>query len=407
MSSVYKTKNLQGHERPIKQLKFSSNGKYIFSSSADRKVIKWDYKNNTKDFIYQHQASVNVICISNSDRYMFSGDSTGCIYVWDIDSNENIKKIQFEKLYNITSLNISSDDIYLIVTCSERGQKSNNFIAIYLVEDIIKKTPKEETQEKPANLLQIPSMMNQSIKSEPAPEIYKKIECSERNTKFIKSCFTNMNKSILISRQDGFLEMYDFTNDKLIFSGKFHNDEILDFDVNYENGIIISSSKDGEMCVINLNSFQLINRFKPTNPVRLLNSCRIGIIDNPYYLIPGTKRGISIDTLFDLNTLDLNKLVFFENEKDREKAKKFKNKRQIILAIVAGGQDSKFVTTTEQKEGGFEIIIYNVFSGEKLAEFLDHFGPINTLAIHDNVLASGGEDSSVKVHDINHYLFDK
>ena len=175
--------------------------------------------------------------------------------------------------------------------------------------------------------------------------------------------------------------------------------------MNDENGIVITSSKDGEMSVINLNSFQLMNKFKPTNPVRFLNSCQIAVIDNPYYIIPGMKRGISIDTLFDLNTLDITKLVYFENEADNEKAKKYKNKKQIILAIVGGGQDSKFVTTTEQKEGGFEIIIYNVFSGEKLAEFLDHFGPINTLAVYGNILASGGEDSSVKVHDINHYLF--
>ena len=120
MTSTYKTKNLQGHERPIKQLKFSIDGKYIYSASADRKVIKWNYKNCSKDFTYEHQASVNVICLSNSNKYMFTGDSTGCIYVWDINNNELIKKISFDKLYNITSINISSDDVYLIITCSDQ-----------------------------------------------------------------------------------------------------------------------------------------------------------------------------------------------------------------------------------------------------------------------------------------------
>jgi translation initiation factor 3 subunit I len=405
MTSTYKTKNLQGHERPIKQLKFSIDGKYIYSASADRKVIKWNYKNCSKDFTYEHQASVNVICLSNSNTYMFTGDSTGCIYVWDINNNELIKKISFDKLYNITSINISSDDVYLIITCSERGPKPNNFIPIYLVEDIIIKPPEEENKTPNNNTLQIPSMINKNIKSQKAPEPHKKVKFSNEKTKYIKSCFTNMNKSIIISREDGFLDMYDFTNDNLIFSGKFHNNEILDFDVNYDNGIIITSSKDGEMSVINLTTFQLMNKFKPTNPVRLLNSCQIAVIDNPYYMVPGTKKEISVDTLFDLNTMDITNLRYFENENDVEKTKKYKNKKQIVLAIVGGGQDSKFVTTTTQKEGGFEIIIYNVFTGEKLAEFLDHFGPINTLAVHKNILASGGEDSSVKVHDIEHYLF--
>ena len=404
MTSMYKTKNLQGHERPIKQLKFSKDGKYIFSASADRKVIKWNYKNNSKDSIYMHNASVNVICLSNSNKYMLSGDGAGLLYVWDINTNENIKKISFDKLYNITSLNVSSDDVYFIVTCSERG-KQNSFIAIYLLEDIIKIEKTENPDTTNENKLQVPSEIKKNIKPERAPNVFKKIVCSKENTKFIKSCFTNLNKSVLISREDGVLEMYDFTNDTLISSDKFHTSEILDFDVNYENGIIITSSKDGEMSLINLNTFKLMNKFKPTNPVRLLNSCQIAVIDNPYYVVPGMKSEISIDTLFDLNTMDITKLRYFENESDKEKAQKFKNKKKIVLAIVGGGQDSKFVTTTQQKEGGFEIIIYNVFTGEKLAEFLDHFGPVNTLAVYQDIICSGGEDSSVKVHDIKHYLF--
>jgi WD40 repeat protein len=393
MSSTYKGKTLQeGHSRPVKHIKFSSDGKFVFSASADRLVIKWDYKNDVKSNVYTHQASVNVICISNSNKYMFTGDSTGVIYVWDIIKNEQIKRITFKVFYNIRSLNLSTDETYLITTLAERTAKGISHVAIYLIDDIIKVNSN-------------PSLGNASPNdSSPEPETYKKYVCSEINTKFVKSCFSNMNKSVLISREDGVLEMYDFYTDALISSFKFHNDEILDFDVNDEYGIIITSSKDGEMSLINSNSFQLINKFKPTNPVRNLNACQIAVIDNPYYSAPGVEKGISIDTLFDLNSMDLTKLKYFENEEDNEKAKKYKNKKQIVLAIVGGGQDSKFVTTTEKKEGGFEIIIYNTLTGEKLTEFLEHFGPINTLAVHKNILASGAEDASVKVSEIDRYL---
>jgi WD40 repeat protein len=402
MSSTHKAKTLQGHTRPIKHIKFSKDGIYVFSASADRTIIKWDYINNKKSFIYNHQASVNVICISNSNKYMFSGDSTGCIYVWDINTNELKKKISFDVLYNIPSLNISSDEFYIIVTLAERSAKRTSFVGIYLTKDIISNNLPPPPN--PGNI-QLTPLNTFSIENSPAPNLYKKIECPEINTKFSKSCFANMNKSVLISREDGYLSIYDFNTNKLISSNKFHNDEILDFDVNDEYAIIITSSKDGVMCLINLNSFQLINIFKPINPVRNLNSCQIAIIDNPYYIAPGMMKGISVDTLFDLNTLDLTKLKYIENEEDNEKAKKYNNKKQIVLAIVGGGQDSKFVTTTEKKEGGFEIIIYNTFTGEKLAEFLEHFGPINTLAVHKNMLASGAEDATVKIYEIENYLF--
>ena len=403
MSFVHKAKNLQGHERPIKHIKFSPDGKYVFSASADRKVIKWDYSNCKKNSEYLHKASVNTICVPNSNKYLFSGDSTGFIYVWDITINELKKKIKFNEFYNIRSINISSDEIYIIVTLVERSGKIPPFAGIFLTEEIIENNSTQIN----TKTEQIPKILSPSpiIGDSPAPNIFKKFECTDKNTKYVKSCFSNNNKSILISREDGFLEIYDFATDKLISSSKFHNDEILDFDVNDDYGIIITSSKDGEMSLINLNSFQLIQKFKPINPVRNLNSCQIAVIENPYYIAPGMEKGISVDTLFDLNTLDLSKLKYIENSEDNENAKKYKNKKQIVLAIVGGGQDPKFVTTTEKKEGGFEIIIYNTFTGEKLSEFLEHFGPINTLAVHKNMLASGGEDSTVKVYEIEKYLF--
>ena len=200
--------------------------------------------------------------------------------------------------------------------------------------------------------------------------------------------------------------MINFENNLLISSEKFHNDIILDFDVNYDNGLIITSSKDTYLCLINLNTFQLVRKFQPINPTRNLNACKIAIIDNPYYRIPGINNGvISVDNLFDLNE-DINTLIENENFLNVDTSK-FGKSKKIILAIVSGGQDSKFVTTTNQKEGGFDIIMYNAMNGEELASFLDHFGPVNTLAICGNVLASGAEDATVRIHKIEYYLFPK
>ena len=123
MSFVLKAKNLQGHERPIKHIKFSPDGKFVFSASADRKVIKWDYSNCKKTSEYTHKASVNTICVPNSNKYLFSGDTTGFIYVWDITKNELKKQIKFNEFYNIRSINISSDEIYIIITLVERTGK--------------------------------------------------------------------------------------------------------------------------------------------------------------------------------------------------------------------------------------------------------------------------------------------
>jgi len=82
-----------------------------------------------------------------------------------------------------------------------------------------------------------------------------------------------------------------------------------------------------------------------------------------------------------------------------------KVKKEVIAAIFSGGQDSKLVTTTNQKEGGFEIIIYDALEGEELSNFLSHFGPVNSLAVCKNILASGAEDATVRLYKLENYLF--
>ena len=385
MNPTYKTQILQGHSRPIKDIKFSKDGKYIFSASSDRSVLKWDSTTNEKLFTYSHQASVNVICLSQNNNWMFTGDSTGCIYIWNLISNNLFRKVEFDVIFNIRSIDISTHDLYIIFTLSSRTKNSKSFVKAYLTKDFLNEEFKNEKK---------------------LPEEFKQFTCHNLETKFVKSLFTNFNKSILVSREDGQLEMINFENGLVISSEKFHDDIILDFDVNYDNGLIITSSKDSFLCLINLNTFQLVRKFQPQNPKRNLNACKIAIIGNPYYRIPGINNGlIDIDNLFDLNE-DINTLI--ENEKFLNiDTSKFGKSKDIIIAIVSGGQDSKFVTTTNQKEGGFDIIMYNVMNGEELASFIDHFGPVNTLAIKDNILASGAEDATVRIHNIEHYLFPK
>ena len=385
MNPNYKTKILQKHSRPIKDIKFSKDGKYIFSASSDRSVLKWDSTTNEKLFTYSHQASVNVICLSQNNNWMFTGDSTGCIYIWNLISNNLFRKVEFDVIFNIRSIDISTHDLYIIFTLSSRTKNSKSFVKAYLISDFLNEEFKNDKK---------------------VPNHFKEFICQNLETKYVKSLFTNFNKSILVSREDGQLEMINFENGLLISSEKFHDDIILDFDVNYDNGIIITSSKDSFLCLINLNTFQLVRKFQPENPKRNLNACKIAIIGNPYYRIPGINNGlIDIDNLFDLNE-DINTLI--ENEKFLNiDTSKFGKSKDIIIAIVSGGQDSKFVTTTNQKEGGFDIIMYNVMNGEELASFIDHFGPVNTLAIKDNILASGAEDATVRIHNIEHYLFPK
>lgn len=384
MNPIYKTKILQGHSRPIKDIKFSNDGKFIFSASSDRLVKKWDFKSNKSLFDFNHQASVNSIALSNDNKLMFTGDSTGCLYIWDLNNNLLFKKIEFEAIFNLSSIDVSYDDKFIIIVINSRKKNTQSFIRTY----------------------EISKILNENKNEKNFPEIFKFFICSNLETKYSKAKFVDLNNLIIVSREDGILEKINFQTEKIILSEKIHNDSILDFDINFENNLILTSGKDCNMNLINLNNFKIIQTFHPSNPNRNLNACKLIIIENPFYKLPNLiPFPISIENMFDVYSHDYNEILFDSKKKNNNN--KFGQNKNIILCVVSGGQDSKFVTTTKTNEGGFDIIIYNGRNGEQLASFLDHFGPVNTLAVYEKILASGAEDSTVRIHEIEHYLFDK
>ena len=318
---------------------------------------------------------------------MFTGDSTGCLYIWDLNNNLLFKKIEFEAIFNLSSIDVSYDDKFIIIVINSRKKNTQSFIRTYEISKILNEN-KENKNEK--NF----------------PEIFKFFICSNLETKYSKAKFVDLNNLIIVSREDGILEKINFQTEKIILSEKIHNDSILDFDINFENNLILTSGKDCNMNLINLNNFKIIQTFHPSNPNRNLNACKLIIIENPFYKLPNLiPFPITIENMFDVYSHDYNEILFDSKKKNNNN--KFGQNKNIILCVVSGGQDSKFVTTTKTNEGGFDIIIYNGRNGEQLASFLDHFGPVNTLAVYEKILASGAEDSTVRIHEIEHYLFDK
>jgi WD40 repeat protein len=124
------------------------------------------------------------------------------------------------------------------------------------------------------------------------------------------------------------------------------------------------------------------------------------LVNNPFL----HKKKVNIDEIFDVSS-NITDKAFEDKYAHLRKAEK------LPLLVFGGGQDSKLVTTTHPKDGGFEVIVYEIISGVRLLSFQSHFGPVNTVGcsntssnggdIRDKVwLASGSEDATVRLYDI-------
>ena len=377
---------LQGHSRPIKCVKFNDNGDTLFTASADRTIISWNSQTGEKLKIYNHNAAVNTFVLSKDGQFLISGDNTGTIYIWDIKFGTVNRKVENVNLQSVRSLDFGVNDNLLLIVYAGMKKGGESSIVIYKLSDMIEKSNYDKDS--------IYALEKNVISNEQITH-YKQIPCNKA-TKFTAAKFVHNNKNILVSRDDGFIEFICLNNGKTVTEYKFHNDNILDFDVDTDHGLVITAGKDGASFVFNLDTFEIINKFEPSNPVRNLNACAIFNKEKTTSNIINTENTTQVDNPFDFNK------IFNVNIDDLFNTTGIKKENNWI-AIIAGGQDSKLVTTTHQKEGGFDILGYNLHKGENIFSIQAHFGPVNTLACSKSkrLLASGSEDSGVKIFTLD------
>jgi len=184
------------------------------------------------------------------------------------------------------------------------------------------------------------------------------------NQKYVSSKFSKDDSYLYLSREDGTIEIMSIKDAKMVKQKKFHDGIITDIDISSDEQFMITSSIDGYSKIIDLNTFEVVKSFHPENPTRNINACKFSPLGHK-------------------STDGFN-------------------------AVVAGGQDSRNVTTTNAKEGGFDLEFFNVNTGKIVGSIKGHFGPVNTLAFSPSskFMASGAEDATVRVQKIESNYFD-
>jgi len=338
---------LQGHSRPIKDIKFNKDGDLIFTASNDRSVTLWAAETGERIGTFDHLAAINNITLTQDSKILISGDNTGISYFWEVNTGKLLKKIETEPKYNVRSTDLSYGDKMLSVSFGGRVKDSESFIYVYSLDDILR-----ADTDKDCTILQGKLQPLKQIKS--------------NSSKFVNCRWINTNRNIVATKEDGTINLIDFDSREIVKTAKIHSETIMDMDISRKEEVIITASKDGKAQIINPDTFEIMHTLHPNDPTRNLNSCKI----SPLFSI---------------------------GDDNEEK----------FHALLAGGQESRDVTTTHAKKGGFELLFYNIMYGEELGAVQGHFGPVNTVAFSPDgkLIASGAEDAMIRVHRLDDEYF--
>lgn len=343
-----------GHRRPIKDIKFNAEDDLLFTASIDRVAILWSTETSERIGTYSHDAAINCINITRDSKYLVSGDNSGFIYIWDVYTGNNLAVVKSDMPSGVSSIDFGVSDRQVCVTFPCRSKINRSTAMIFDIEEILKGKPQEilksDNGEAPRKIFDLNSIPIVKVSS-------------DTDNKITHTRFLNTNKNLLCAFDNGLIEYRDLKdNGKVLNSKQMHKlgSQIMDLNISGREELALSSAKDGQSVLFDPETLEILNSFAPDNPKRNVNSGKISPLFNP----------------------DLP-----ENQ-------------QLRHCFIGGGQESQQVTFTKSSEGGFEVLIYEMITGEEIGAISGHFSPINALAISSsgNIVVSGGEEATIRMH---------
>ena len=285
---------LKGHQRPITNLNLHNNT--LLSTGKDGKLVLWNELNNDKTIACSGSIWLAGIC----EDKIYTGAADGILNLWDLN-----------------------------------GTEINSFMAKGPIRGIV--YDKENSKyyilaKKLAKIQSVITILDNNF------TMLKEFELETEYNSVLQ-----VNNNILCGSCDGLLKI--FTSDlDLLNEIQIHKAEITNIKVDYEKKIIVTSSYDYNLRVLDINTYEIIASYK--HKASILS-----------FSIHPSKN---------------------------------------IIAI--GGGHDKMTIASSANNGQFDIVMINSLTGNKLFDFdSKHFGPVNSLLFHsdNNIFITGGEDGYV------------
>ncbi|KAI9294492.1 eukaryotic translation initiation factor 3 39 kDa subunit [Neoconidiobolus thromboides FSU 785] len=255
---------LQGHTRPLTQIKYNREGDLLFTVAKDKVANVWYAHNGERLGTYNgHNGSIYTIDVTNDTTYCItgSGDNTAklwkvsdgkCLYTWN--EKTAVKRCEFS----------CSQDKVLFVTEQRMGFPGG--VSIYKLDF-----------ENPQNTSPVPINV---IKNE------------KDSKKITVATWAWFDKNLVVGHLDGSVSLIDWETGKVLNSIKPHEEQITDIQMSEDKSYFITSSKDKEAKIFETSTLKMLKSYTTDTP---LNSASITPIQD-FVIVGGGQEAMDVTT---------------------------------------------------------------------------------------------------------------
>ncbi|KAJ9072580.1 translation initiation factor eIF3 subunit [Entomophthora muscae] len=256
---------LQGHTRPLTQIKYNREGDLLFTVAKDKVASVWYSHNGERVGTYNgHLGSIYTIDVNDNSTICItgSGDNTAklwevrtgkCLFTWTEETA--VKRVQF------------SEDNKMVLFVTEQRMGFPGGIKIYSIDE--------------------------NLSSEQNPEPISVINNSSDTTKkFTVAAWTANDKNLAVGHLDGSLSIIDWKNGEVLCSSHPHSEQIMDIQMSSDKSYFITASKDKDAKLIETNTLSLLKNYSTDTP---LNSASITPVTD-FVVVGGGQEAMNVTT---------------------------------------------------------------------------------------------------------------
>jgi len=244
---------LKGHQGPVNQVNYNSNGEYCSSAGDDKTIILWNPLDGVKLKVYNgHGQSVRDVVSSHDNCNLGSASADRCAFYWDVASGTILRRFRgHDSVVNCVKFNKSSNMLLSggnDSTVRIMDLKSKSYEAVQILDDAkdsimsIDITDDEITVGSVDGRIRIYDIRMGKLHEDFVGESITNV------------CFSNDNQSVIVNSTDNTVRLIDKTSGQLLndYTGHTHTKLQLQAVSWYDDSAILSVCEKSKVFIWDL-----------------------------------------------------------------------------------------------------------------------------------------------------------